>query len=233
MNIDDLKKKAKRRVKLEYDAWKELTGAERTALEYQTMLKILEDEDESTFKSRLMVARAVWENRLWGVSSDSFAAYLCEVGGRYQQADGKPSGVAYDLANYVSVVWDVLEGMGENPVTIASQAWSKTRLTVAAVRQNVLMLDEAGRETKSAERAVSTRVVNPDRIKDVVDLAKDANVTFRDMARDTYTTRVPQFGGSMSLRKDGMWDVSLTGLNEQQMTLVQKALRGHAELRIE
>ena len=232
MNLNRLKEKADERVKMEYDAWKKMSGAERTALVYQAMLKILEEEDRANFENMLMVARSMWENRIWSVSSESFPAYLCGVGGRYQQADGKPSGVAYDLANYVSLVWDVLEQLGENPVKLASQAWSKTRLTVSTVKNNVRLLDAEGQETHSAEKAVSTEIVDARKIMDVVNLAKSDDVTFRDMASTTHEPRVPPFSGTMSLKKDGTWDVEMKDLSEQQMGIVQRLLKGRAELRL-
>lgn len=233
MNIEKLRRRAEERVRLEYDAWAEYNGAERTALVYQTMLKILDEEDKSNFETMLMVARAMWENKIWSVTNESFPAYLCDIGGRYEQADGKPSGVAYDLANYVSIVWDVLEEIGENPVELASRAWSKTRLTVSTVKQNVKMFDDSGAETHSTERAVSTTILDPEKIRDVVRLAKDSEVTYREMASQTYVPRIPRFTGSMSLKKNGTWDVVIKDMTEQQLGYLQRLLKDKAELRLE
>jgi len=232
MDLQELKKAAEKRVVLEYDAWAEWTDVEREAVVYRTMLQILEESDESNFVSRLLVARAIWENKIWSAVDDSFAGYICELGGRYQNEDGQPSGVAYDLANFVSIAWDVLVQLGENPVKIATTAWSKTRLTIATIRSNTRLIGDGGRETTNINQARRVEMTDPGAIRAVVKMAKDPDMTVRDMASKTYTPRLEKFGGSMSLRKDGLWDVSLNGLSEKQMAIVQRVLDGYAELRL-
>jgi hypothetical protein len=233
--IADIMKEAEEKVRREYDAWKEWSGAERRAYILREALSILEGRDRETFRDRLEVARNVWETKAWAINHDTFPAFLCDVGGQYENAEtGEPSGTAYDLANYVSVIWDVLEELGENPVEIATSGWAKARLMVSTIKKNVRLVSPTGEEItgRPGQERFDVKVSDYEPIRDVVTLAK-SDVTVRDMRSKIYQPRIPPFPVRAKLNKEGTWEIAADGLTDSQMKLFQRLLGDKISLVLE
>lgn len=229
--LELLHEQAKEKVALEFDAWANLSGAQREAEIYKAMLQILEEQGQGIFKNILMVARAAWEDRAWANNgAESFVEFLCDVGGRYKQDDGKPSGTAYDLAGYVTIAWPLLEELGQNPIEVATQSWSKARLIVSPARESALYLT-AGQPVERPEQAtdIVLRPESAERMRDVVRQAVDKTIHVRDMMDAVCQRRVPPFRVDMILDSQGMWTIAATNLTEQQMNLISRLLERHAE----
>jgi hypothetical protein len=235
VNLVELKQRAERVVQLEYGAWADLTGAQRTSLIYRKMLQLLEEDGKDLLRSTLLVARDALETGAWSWGGESsFVEFLCEAGGRYRQEDGMPSGAAYDLANYVAVAWPVLEAAGYNPLDLASRSWSKARMTVATIRASVTMLAD-GQEVTRPEDATTIRV-RPEaagEVERVVRLALDGDISSREMAHEVQGRRVPPFTLLSVLEKDGTWYIYARGLTEVQYQLATRLLGNHAEVHLE
>jgi len=234
MDLVTLKQRAEKAVSLEFDAWATFTGAERTALIYKKMLALLEKDNQDLLRSTLLVARDVWETGAWAWGGhQSFVEFLCDVGGRYRQEDGRPSGVSYDMANYVTTVWPVLEAAGYNPLEIAARGWTKARLMVSTVRSSVKMLAE-GKEVDRPEEA-KTIVVKEEaasQVDDVIRMATDETVSVRDMMHAVCERRIEPFKWSAALQKDGTWNIAAVGLTERQFNLVQRLLDRYSEVHL-
>jgi hypothetical protein len=232
MDLTALRSEAEKQVVLEYDAWAEIDGAVRESIIIKKMLQLLESQDKSAFEAKLLVARAAWETKAfsWG-SEETMASFLCEAGGKYRNANGFPSGAAYDMANYVSIVWDALDSMGQDPVGIAVSGWSKARVLVATVRQHTKLLDHEGKEVTSAEKASKVEVTNSEPITQALVLATDEDTSWAEMTHQLQQRRVPPFKFIAKLRKDGLWDVGGT-ITDQQFSLVQRLLANHMEVEL-
>lgn len=232
MDLIDLKKQAERNVKLEYDAWADLDGAERNAVILQEMLRILENREDDLLRSRLLVARNAWETKAYTGTSESFVQFLCDAGGRYANDDGNPSGAAYDLSNYVSLAWDVLVEHGVDPVALAVQGWTKTRAMLSTVRRSVVLIGDGDTVVKRPEDAQTFVIQDPDQLNQVIDLVADETVSSREMMAKVQRRRVPQFGVNARLLQDGSWSISARGLTQQQFALLQRLIERHATIEL-
>jgi hypothetical protein len=234
MNLYELQTRAEKEVSLDYDAWANLNDSERQSLTYKKMLQLLEEEGKDLLRHQLIVAKAAWDSEAWSWTGyHSFVEFLCDVGGRYRQEDGRPSGTAYDLAGFVTTAWPVLEEAGYNPIEVAAQGWSKARLTVSTIRGATRMLNSAGQEVTRPEEATSV-TIRPDQkgqVIAVVETAMDPDISVREMMEVYCQRRVDGFIVDAKLRKDGVWEIS-GELTNQQFSLLQRLAARHMDVRL-
>jgi hypothetical protein len=158
--------------------------------------------------------------------------FLCEVGGRYRNKDGTPSGIAYDLSSYVGAVWDALVEMGEDPLLVATDNWSKARVLIPTVKANVLLLNGEGKEVKAFDQAVTTKIVDEEPIRNVLRLIEDNEVSANDMRYTLHQKRTPPFIVMVSLQKNGDWNIH-AHLTDTQFELFNRLIQRHADVMME
>lgn len=231
MDLVELQKQASKSVEQKYDAWSDLSGAERESLLLQEMLSILESEETALWTTRLMVARATYERKAFSWTAETFPEFLCTVGGRYRNQDGTPSGVAWDLASYVGVVWDTLLKIGQNPLDLATN-WSKARVIIPTVKRSVLLKTQEGKETKHFDSAVSIEVTDSDAITRAVALVMNPEVTAEDMRFSMPAKRMPLFEIEARLLSDGTWTIE-GHLSDPEFALLSHLIKRHGRLLLE
>lgn len=223
MDLSELRARAEAAVSQEYDAWADLSGAEREYMVFRAMLQLTEAEGIQLNRYILTVAREAWTTNAWAwTGHETFIEFLCDVGGRYRNADGRPSGAAYDLAGFVSIAWPMLEQTGYDPVEIGAASWSKARILIPTARRLAL---QGGQEKAPPQQEVAETWAN------VVRMVTDDEINVREMAaavaehRDT----PPPFVLWSSLNKDGTWSLAAE-VSDQQFNLVQRLLGKYAEV---
>lgn len=233
MDLVRLKQRAEKQVALKYDAWADLSGAQRISLVYQEMLVLLEEDEDDLLRSRLLVARDAWESHAWALGeAETFVQFLCDAGGRYRNEEGNPSGAAYDLSNYISIAWDVLIDQGHNPVTMAIQGWTKARAMLATMKKSISLIGETGEEVHRPEAATSIVVTDQTALTKVINMVTNKDVSSRDMMAQVQQRRVPLFKVDAHLLQDGSWSINARGLTQKQYALLQRLIERHAEIEL-